>query len=76
MKIEPRDQLFAIADRGNPFVRDRREHSAADQNLLARIALSVGLGRASKQTVALRPKTGERLIDRLKTGAHSLRISA
>ena len=55
-------------------MRDRRKHSAADQNFLPRIALSVGLGGASEETIAFRAKTRERLIDGLKTGADFLRI--
>jgi hypothetical protein len=54
MNIEPRDQLFTVAHRGDTFVLDRGEDGAANQNLLSRIALSIGLSGASKKTIALR----------------------
>jgi hypothetical protein len=52
---------------------DCGEHCRADQNLLSRVATTIGLARAGRQSTSLLSQPGEALVDRSNASEHVFR---
>ncbi len=71
--LEPPLQLRTRAERRDASMLDCGEHCRADQDLLSRVAATIGLARARSQSTSLLSQSREAFVDRSNASEHVFR---